>query len=87
MVVETILNKGKSNPLFRLRVIWGSFQGIVAAVLLAAGGNAALNTLQTAPIIAALPFSVIVVLTCIAIFRCLSCHPSTPELDACEEVA
>ena len=45
---------------------------IVAAVLLVAGGSAALSTLQTAAIIAALPFSVIMVLMAIAIVRCLS---------------
>ena len=37
-----------------------------------AGGSAALSTLQTAAIIAALPFSLIMVLMCIAIIRCLS---------------
>lgn len=87
LVVATILSKGDPNPLFRHRVIWGSFQGIVAAVLLVAGGNAALSTLQTAAIIAALPFSVIMLLMCIAIFRCLSRQPSAPELDAYEEIA
>ena len=58
--------------MFRHRVIWGTFEGVVAAVLLVAGGSAALSTLQTAAIIAALPFSLIMVLMCIAIIRCLS---------------
>lgn len=72
LVVATILSEGNENPLFRHRIIWGTFEGVVAAVLLVAGGSAALSTLQTAAIIAALPFSVIMVLMCVAILRCLS---------------
>ena len=72
LVVATILSEGDEHPMFRHRVIWGTFEGVVAAVLLVAGGSAALSTLQTAAIIAALPFSLIMVLMCIAIIRCLS---------------
>ncbi len=72
LVVATILSEGNENPLFRHRILWGTFEGVVAAVLLVAGGSAALSTLQTAAIIAALPFSVIMVLMCFAILRCLS---------------
>ncbi len=72
LVVATILSEGNENPMFRHRVIWGTFEGVVAAVLLVVGGSAALSTLQTAAIIAALPFSVIMVLMCVAIVRCLS---------------
>lgn len=71
LVVATILSEGNEHPMFRHRVIWGAFQGIVAAVLLVAGGSSALSTLQTAAIIAALPFSVIMVLMLVSIFRCL----------------
>lgn len=72
LVVATILSEGNEYPMFRHRVIWGTFEGLVAAVLLVAGGSAALSTLQTAAIIAALPFSIIMVLMCFTIVRCLS---------------
>ena len=72
LVVATILSEGNEHPMYRHRLIWGSFEGVVAAVLLVAGGSAALSTLQTAAIIAALPFSVIMVLMCYSIFRCLA---------------
>jgi choline/carnitine/betaine transport len=72
LVVATILSEGNEDPMFRHRFIWGTFEGVVAAVLLVAGGSAALSTLQTAAIIAALPFSLIMVLMCVAIVRCLS---------------
>ena len=72
LVVATILSEGNEHPMYRHRVIWGTFEGVVAAVLLVAGGSAALSTLQTAAIIAALPFSIIMALMCVAIVRCLS---------------
>lgn len=71
LVVTTILSEGNEHPLLRHRFIWGVFEGVVAGVLLVVGGSAALSTLQTAAIIAALPFSVIMVLMCVAIFRAL----------------
>lgn len=69
LVVTTILSEGNEHPLHRHRIIWGVFQGLIAAVLLLAGGGAALSTLQTAAIIAALPFSILVMLMCAAIVR------------------
>lgn len=69
LVVTTILSEGNEHPLHRHRIIWGVFQGLIAAVLLLAGGSAALSALQTAAIIAALPFSIIVLLMCVAITR------------------
>lgn len=79
LVVATILSEGNEHPMFRHRVIWGTFEGVVAAVLLVAGGSAALSTLQTAAIIAALPFSLIMVLMCVAIIRCLSLEHSAEK--------
>lgn len=76
LVVATILSEGNEHPMYRHRMIWGTFEGVVAAVLLVVGGSAALSTLQTAAIIAALPFSVIMVFMCVAIVRCLSLEHS-----------
>ena len=56
LVVNTLLSMGDPEPPVVHRVIWGLSEGAVAAVLLLAGGLAAL---QTASITAALPFSVI----------------------------
>lgn len=59
LVVTTILSMGNAHPPRIHRVIWGAAQGLVAAVLLLAGG---LSALQTAAIAAALPISVLVVM-------------------------
>ena len=57
LVLTTILSLGDNEPPIRFRVFWGVVIGLVAAVLLVAGG---LNALQTALIAAALPLSVVV---------------------------
>jgi choline/glycine/proline betaine transport protein len=56
LVITTMLSMGDDDPPQRFRIIWGLGEGVVAAVLLLAGGLAAL---QTASIAAALPISVI----------------------------
>ncbi|XKE47121.1 BCCT family transporter [Halomonas organivorans] len=61
LVLTTILSLGNDDPPQRFRVFWGVVIGLVAAVLLVAGG---LKALQTALIAAALPLSgVILVMT------------------------
>ena len=87
LVVATILSEGNEHPMYRHRVIWGSLEGIVAAVLLVAGGSAALSTLQTAAIIAALPFSLIMVLMAVAIIRCLSMEHLAEESERPRDAA
>lgn len=72
LVVATILSEGNEHPMYRHRLVWGALVGVVAAVLLVVGGTAALSTLQTAAIIAALPFSMIMMLMAVAVARCLS---------------
>lgn len=69
LVLTTIMSEGDENPLLRHRIIWAVMQGIVAAVLLYVGGEAALSSLQTASIAAALPFSVLMLLMCVALVK------------------
>ncbi|MBB3143247.1 BCCT family transporter [Halomonas organivorans] len=57
LVLTTILSLGNDEPPQRFRVFWGVVIGLVAAVLLVAGG---LKALQTALIAAALPLSVVI---------------------------
>ncbi len=57
LVVTTILSMGDEEPLARHRIFWGVCIGLVAAVLLMAGG---LKALQTVLMIAALPVSVVI---------------------------
>ncbi|MDL0430259.1 BCCT family transporter [Marinobacter sp. TBZ242] len=59
LVICTLISMGETNPLPRYRVFWGAAIGAVAAVLLLAGG---LKALQTASVVAALPFSFILIM-------------------------
>ena len=68
LVINTLLAVGDPEPPTLHRVIWGLSEGAVAAVLLLAGGLAAL---QTASITAALPFSVIMILMMVGLVRSL----------------
>ena len=54
------------------RVVWGSLMAAMAAVLLAAGG---LSSLQTASLVAALPFTVLLLLMMVALMRLLRREP------------
>ena len=69
LVIATIMSEGDEHPLYRHRTFWGIMEGMLASVLLVAGGNAALSTLQTASIAAALPFSVVMLLMAISLAK------------------
>jgi choline/glycine/proline betaine transport protein len=68
-VVDMIATGGDPNPPVWSRAFWGSLEGIIAAVLLVAGGLAAL---QTMAILVALPFSIVMVLMVIATTKALA---------------
>ena len=68
LVICTLVSMGDENPPARFRVFWGLVIGASAAVLLFAGG---LKALQTASIVAALPFSIIVMLATYGLIKAL----------------
>ncbi|GAJ99701.1 LOW QUALITY PROTEIN: glycine betaine transporter OpuD [Geomicrobium sp. JCM 19055] len=59
---------GRMNPPISVKAVWGIIQSAAAAILLLAGG---LDALQTAAIIAALPFSVIMILMTVSLIKSL----------------
>lgn len=69
LVVDMLASGGHPNPPVWSRILWAVLEGAVAIALLLAGG---LTTLQTGSLITALPFSVILVIMCIATLRALS---------------
>ena len=73
LVITTMLSMGDEHPPQRFRVVWGLGQGLVAAVLLLAGG---LHALQTASIAAALPVSGVLVLMAYGLLKSLWEDPS-----------
>jgi glycine betaine transporter len=68
-VLGMLTSKGVLNPANSTKLIWGVLQSSIAAVLLWSGG---LNGLQTASIVAALPFAIIMVLMVFSLSKSLN---------------
>ncbi len=66
LVVDTIASGGKEDPPVFQRIYWAVLEGSVAAVLVFAGG---LEALQTAAMTTAVPFTFIIIMVCVALYR------------------
>jgi choline/glycine/proline betaine transport protein len=66
LVVDMLASGGDPEPPRWSRVFWGLLEGAVAVALLLAGG---LSALQTVAILIALPFSIVMLGMCVAIWR------------------
>ncbi len=71
-ILGTMTSGGSLNPPLFLRVIWGTLMAAIAAVLLLASG---LEGLQTASLVSALPFTVILIGICYSLFQSLRREP------------
>ncbi len=60
---------GNLTPSGKTKLTWGIALSAIAFTLLAAGGETGLNALQSAAIIAALPFSLVVIMMMIAFYK------------------
>ena len=68
IVIDSLASGGVANTPVWQRVFWASMQGFVAAALLLAGG---LSALQTASIVSALPFAIIMLIAMVGMWRAL----------------
>ncbi len=68
MVIDSLASGGNTATPVWQRIFWASSQGMVASVLLLAGG---LSALQTMAITSALPFSIIMVIAGVGLWRAL----------------
>ena len=69
LVIDMLACGGKVDTPKATRVFWAILEGVAAAVLLVVGGGAALTALQTVAVSTAAPFSIILVLACISLYR------------------
>lgn len=65
LVIDTITAGGHPRPPVMQKVFWAVTEGVVAAVLLFAGG---LNALQTGSVVTGLPFSLVILVMCYGLF-------------------
>ncbi|RAH98145.1 BCCT transporter [Acuticoccus sediminis] len=68
LVIDTITSGGKMDAPVPQRVFWCVFEGVVAIVLLAGGGLAALQAMAVAT---GFPFAILLLLMCVSIFIAL----------------
>lgn len=66
LVVDMLASGGHPNPPTWSRVLWALLEGAVAIALLIAGG---LSSLQAASLATALPFSIVLLMMCVATLR------------------
>jgi len=85
-VLGMLSSKGNQNPTTKVKLVWGLLQSSIAAVLLFSGG---LQGLQSASIIAAAPFSIIMVLMCYSLYIALQKEfdVKPPKADLTEDKA
>ncbi len=69
LVIDMLSTGGKIETSKITRVYWSVVEGVAAAVLLLIGGSGSLTALQTMSIATAVPFSIIMVLACIAMLK------------------
>jgi BCCT family betaine/carnitine transporter len=72
LVIDTITAGGKVDAPVPQRVFWCTFEGLVAIALLIGGG---LGALQAMVISTGLPFTVVLLLICVAIIQGLRSEP------------
>ena len=68
-VIDMLTSGGDTNPPKIQRLFWAGTEGVIAAVLLAAGG---LGALQAASIVSGFPFAIVIVIMMYSLLRGLS---------------
>jgi glycine betaine transporter len=69
IVLSILSSRGHPAPSGAMKLVWGVLVALVAVSLLLAGG---LQSIQTAAIVAALPFAGVIVLLCISLYRAVA---------------
>ncbi|WP_010532944.1 BCCT family transporter [Brachybacterium squillarum] len=69
LVVDMLASGGHPNPPIWSRVLWALLEGFLAIALLLSGG---LTSLQAGSLVTALPFSIILLMMCVALMKALA---------------
>ncbi|MBP2179650.1 choline/carnitine/betaine transport [Amycolatopsis magusensis] len=75
VVMGTLSQRGSVHPKKNVVIFWGVLMGAVAAVMLLVGGNDGLKGLQNLTILIAVPFVVVMIGLCVAVWRDLRHDP------------
>ncbi|WP_373097491.1 BCCT family transporter [Zhongshania sp.] len=69
LVIDSITSGGKLDAPVPQRVFWATMEGLVAGALLYGGGKQALEALQAGAISAGLPFTVLLLVMCVSLYK------------------
>jgi len=69
LVIDCLTSNGDPDPPKIQRVFWAVMEGATASALLAAGGKGGLQALQTAGIVSGLPYTFVICILCVALWR------------------
>ena len=67
LVIDSITSGGKTDAPQSQRLFWATFEGLVAGVLLAIGGAAALTAMQAGAVSTGLPFVLVLLAMCVSL--------------------
>ena len=79
-IIDMLGSNGDMDPPTLQRIFWALTEGAAATALLVAGGDEALNALQTVSIVCGLPYTIIVCFLCVALWR--ACAVAFHDIDA-----
>ncbi|AWV07515.1 BCCT family transporter [Marilutibacter maris] len=69
LVIDSITSGGMVDAPVAQRIFWAVTEGVIAAVLLAIGGKAALDALQAGAVSLGLPFTFVLLLMCVSLAK------------------
>ena len=72
LVIDSITAGGKVDAPVPQRIFWATLEGVIAGTLLYGGGTEALKALQAGAISVGLPFTVVMLLMCVSLYKGLS---------------
>lgn len=67
LVVSSLTSSGRENPPKAQRIFWALMEGTIALSVLLIGGEAALETIQSAVVILGFPFSIILIMIMVSL--------------------
>ena len=80
LVIDCLSSNGDPDPPTVQRIFWALMEGATATALLIAGGADGLKALQTAGIVSGLPYTFIICMLCVSIWRAV--NVAAGDLDA-----
>ncbi len=69
LVIDSITSGGKTDAPMPQRLFWATMVGIIAGALLIGGGSEALTALQAGSVTTGLPFTLVLILMCVSLYK------------------